>query len=172
METKTRKCTTKDIAQIIEIGTETFKDTYSSDHTTADIAVYLQEHYTTDTIKEEIENPNCYYFFAEPAEGENTGFMKLTVKNEPSELNGKTGLQINRVYVKKEFKGQSIGKTLLNEAITLAGSLNLDCVWLCVWEHNLPALKFYEKLDFIKIGTTTFSFGSTTDTDYYMMLEL
>jgi len=171
MEIIIKQCTFKDTAQIIEIGTETFKDTYSNSHTDADIAVYLKDSYAVNTITKEIENPNCYYFFAETAEGEATGFMKLTVKDEPLELKGKTGLQINRVYVKKEFKGQSIGKNLLNEAVTLAKSLNLDCVWLCVWENNLPALKFYEKLGFVKMGTTTFSFGSTTDTDYYMMLS-
>jgi len=98
--------------------------------------------------------------------------MKLNIKNEPSELNGKTGLQIDRIYVQSAYKGKSIGKLLLNEAIQLAANLNADCVWLCVWENNLPALKFYEKLGFTKIGTTTFSFGNTTDTDYYMMLEL
>lgn len=172
MEIKIRPCTIKDIAQIIEIGTETFKDTYSSDHNAADIDIYLKEHYTRNKIRREIKTPNGDYFFAESNQKTALGFMKLTVKDEPLELTGKTGLQINRIYVKAGYKGQSIGKTLLNEAIKQAKGLNLDCVWLCVWEHNQPALKFYEKLGFVKIGTTTFSFGSTTDTDYYMMLVL
>ncbi|WP_158795802.1 GNAT family N-acetyltransferase [Pedobacter sp. L105] len=150
---------------------ETFKDTYADKHSAEDVEVYLTENYNITTIQKEIENPDCTYFFAFTDEIEPVGFMKVNTKKEPAELNGKTGLEIQRIYIKPNHKGKSIGKMLLNKAIQLTKDLNLACVWLCVWEHNLAAIQFYTKLGFVKIGTTTFNFGSTIDTDYYLMLE-
>jgi len=50
MKIKIRQCIPEDISQIIKIGKETFKDTYST-HPTADIEVYLNKSYSLTAVK-------------------------------------------------------------------------------------------------------------------------
>jgi len=69
--------------------------------------------------------------------------------NAQSEAIGDNCLEIERIYISKQFKRLGLGTKLLEFGINKAKELNKQSVWLGVWENNLAAQKFYQKMDFV-----------------------
>ncbi|MCB0820060.1 MAG: GNAT family N-acetyltransferase, partial [Bacteroidetes bacterium] len=84
----------------------------------------------------------------------------------------KNSLEIERVYVLKEFHGMHVGRKLLEKAIELANSQNSEFVWLGVWEKNHKAIRFYEKNGFKPFDKHIFRLGEDEQTDIMMKLDL
>ena len=59
---------------------------------------------------------------------------------------------ITNVAVAKEFQKKGIGKVLVDFVLENIAKDNFQIVFLEVRESNLPAIKLYEKCDFIKIS--------------------
>lgn len=55
------------------------------------------------------------------------------------------------------------GSLLLDNLISYSKSLNLNTVTLEVNEHNLPAIKLYDKFGFSKIGVRKKYYGGKED---------
>lgn len=61
-----------------------------------------------------------------------------------------------------------MGNLLIKKAVELAIKKKKNRVWLGVWEHNIPALKFYEKQGFSIFSKHIFHMGEDPQTDYLM----
>lgn len=81
-------------------------------------------------------------------------------------------MEIERIYVAKEFQGKGLGRRLMTYAISAAMQRKKAYVWLGVWEKNEKALAFYRKNGFYQIGTHTFVMGDDPQTDYIMRKDL
>jgi ribosomal protein S18 acetylase RimI-like enzyme len=172
MDINIRKCTINDIQEIAKIGPETARATYEQLNMPDEIDHYLSLIYTEDALKEELNDAKSIYYFAETGDQKVAAFMKVNIGNGPPELENKNGLEIQRLYVRSEFKGIKIGQTLMNLAFSIAKENGMGCVWLSVWEYNHQAIGFYHKHGFVKIGSYPFYLHTTWNTADYMMLEL
>jgi len=85
---------------------------------------------------------------------------------------GDESLEIERIYIKKEFQKHGLGKYLLNKAIELAMECNKRKIWLGVWENNENAIGFYKKMGFVQTGTHSFYMGDDEQTDFIMTKTL
>ena len=56
------------------------------------------------------------------------------------------------VYVDDKFRRRGVARTLLNEAIRRASSLEIDAMVGLIFAHNEPSLKLFEQLGFEKWG--------------------
>lgn len=74
--------------------------------------------------------------------------------------------------MKKEYKHQRIGTQLFQKALDLAKSQQKNSIWLGVWENNIAALKFYNKLGFEQIGEHVFQLGDDSQRDLIMQKSL
>ncbi len=72
----------------------------------------------------------------------------------------------------QKYKGNHIGKKLVENTIEIAKKNNQNYIWLGVWEKNLNAIKFYEKQGFEKYNTHVFQLGQDKQTDNLMKLIL
>jgi GNAT superfamily N-acetyltransferase len=63
-----------------------------------------------------------------------------------STFEGKPGIYLEDLYVKPEFRGKGIGKSLLLQIIRLAGKRNCGRVEWAVLDWNQPAIDFYKKI--------------------------
>ena len=99
-------------------------------------------------------------------------YMKLNFDKAQTEPGHHNTLELQRIYILKEFKGKHIGKQLIQKTIEIGKENNLDYIWLGVWEYNLDAIKFYEKQGFKKFDTHIFKLGDDEQTDYLMKLIL
>jgi len=80
-------------------------------------------------------------------------------------------VEICEFYVEPFFKGNGIGKKLIQQVILEARTSKKNKIFLWVIEDNLSARKFYEKNGFIANGKTCLIEGTTkTDMCYELIL--
>lgn len=165
------ECNYKNIVQLKYICEKTFYETFIDDNSEEDMEEYLKSNFTHAQLEKEIENQYSKIFIVKKNE-EVVAYMKVNFDKAQTEEGYKDTLEVQRIYVLKEYKGQGIGKLLMKKAIEITRSNNLKYIWLGVWEHNYAAIKFYEKKGFEKFSTHVFKLGDDEQTDYLMKLIL
>lgn len=96
-----------------------------------------------DILEEELKCENSY-FMVTKSNDEIVGFAGLKVIVDEAD--------IMNIVVKKSYRHNGIGSVLLENLISYAKSLDLNTVTLEVNEHNLSAIKLYDKFNFDHIG--------------------
>ena len=168
---KIRKVIIQDIENLKEIGKLTFAETFSSDNSEEDMLKYLEEGFSTEKLKKELKDENAEFYFAELDENV-IGYLKVNFGQSQTEIKDKNSLEIERIYVLKEFHGKKVGQILYDKAIELAREKNAEYVWLGVWEQNPRAIRFYEKNGFVAFDKHIFKLGNDEQTDIMMKLKL
>lgn len=166
-----RKVNVQDIEKLKAIGKLTFAETFSSENSEEDMREYLEVGFSTDKLKTELTDRNAEFYFAE-LENKVIGYLKVNFGQSQTEIKDKNALEIERIYVLKEFHGKKIGQNLYNKAIELAKEKNMEYVWLGVWEQNPRAIRFYEKNGFVAFDKHIFRLGKDDQTDIMMKLKL
>jgi diamine N-acetyltransferase len=164
-------CTTNDAEKLAEISAETFLDAFASYNTAENMQAYLKEAYHLAQMSKELANPDSLHFFL-LYKDEPVGFMKLNFAPAQADIKDPHSLEIQRIYLKKEYWGRGLGDILMNRALHIAQEHHLKYVWLGVWDRNERAIKFYEKQGFTAFGSHTFLLGTDEQTDILMKLEL
>lgn len=166
-----RKISLSDIGSLIEIGKQTFIETFADKNSEENMRIYLKEGFNTKKLLEEINNPETIFFFVS-ANNKDAGYLKLNWGQAQTELKDTRSLEIERIYILKEFQGRGIGQILLNQALDIARQSELDYIWLGVWEKNHQAIQFYKKNGFIEFHKHIFKLGDEEQTDIMMKLDL
>ncbi|MNK25644.1 Protease synthase and sporulation negative regulatory protein PAI 1 [compost metagenome] len=165
------RASVKDVLQLQYISRATFLQTFSDINTEENMNKYLNESFATEQLDEELSNELSQFYFAKFS-GEVIGYMKLNTGAAQKENPDENALEIERIYVLKDFHGKKVGQLLYNKAIEVANGLAVDHVWLGVWEENFRAIAFYTKNGFVKFGQHEFVLGDDVQTDLLMKLEL
>ncbi|RNL80624.1 GNAT family N-acetyltransferase [Sinomicrobium pectinilyticum] len=166
-----RRVTLNDIEQLQQIGRQTFHETFSAGNTEENMANYLNEGFSTEKLTAELNDKNAEFYFA-TLDDNVIGYLKINFGQSQTELQDDKALEIERIYVLKEFHGKKVGQVLYEEAIQIAGRKNADYVWLGVWEENPRAIRFYEKNGFVPFDKHIFKLGDDEQTDIMMKLKL
>jgi diamine N-acetyltransferase len=166
-----RKITLTDTDQLQKIGRQTFYETFSASNTEENMKSYLENEFSVDKITTELSDENAEFFFA-TFENNVIGYLKLNFGASQTELKDDKAIEIERIYVLKEFHGKKVGQILYNKAIEVARQKNADYVWLGVWEENPRAINFYKKNGFVEFDKHIFKLGNDEQTDIMMKLKL
>ena len=168
---KIQKVTLNDISQLQKIGRQTFSETFSGDNSEEDMRKYLDENFSSDKLTAELNNRDSEFYFA-VLDDAVIGYLKLNFGASQTELKDNKALEIERIYVPKEYHGQKVGQVLYEKAIQVARQKEVNYVWLGVWEENFRALSFYKKNGFVEFDKHIFKLGNDEQTDIMMKLEL
>jgi ribosomal protein S18 acetylase RimI-like enzyme len=163
--------TGNDISQLQEISRQTFYESFSSVNTEENMTQYLAEAYSLEKLTNELNNPNSSFYFAE-VNDKIIGYLKINFRDSQTELKHENALEIERIYVLKEYHGKKIGQLLFEKAMELAIQKKADYVWLGVWEENPRAISFYKKNGFVEFDKHIFKLGDDEQTDIMMKLQL
>ena len=68
-----------------QLAWETFKATFDANTPPDEIAAFLKEYYTTESMEAELTDPNTATYFFKNEEGEVVGFLKLSWKDAQTE---------------------------------------------------------------------------------------
>ena len=167
-----RRLTNKDLDILRDISIETFSDTFGAQNTAENMRDYLAAAYTPEKLAAELANPASMFYFVLVDE-KIAGYLKLNVDDAQSEKMGEDALEVERIYVRRSFQRQGLGRAFIGEAERLAKSLDKHQIWLGVWEHNPNAIAFYEKMGFTLTGEAhDFYMGTDQQTDVLMMKNL
>jgi ribosomal protein S18 acetylase RimI-like enzyme len=160
-----------DLKQLQIIGRQTFLETFSEGNSEENMKKYLEEGFAEEKLLSELQDPNAEFYFA-TSEGNVVGYLKLNFGDSQTELKDKTALEIERIYVLKDFYGKSVGQMLYKKALEIAQMKKVSYVWLGVWEENPRAISFYKKNGFVEFDKHIFKLGDDEQTDIMMKLIL
>ena len=160
-------CDLSDLNKIIEIGRKTYYDTFYQFNTKETMKLYLDEAFSVEKISGEINNPKSFFYFLYDEELL-SGYMKVNLYPAQSDINDPEALELERIYVIKDFKGRGYGKFMIENTVSLADKYGCRKVWLGVWERNNPAISFYKKMGFEIVGNHKFRMGEEMQTDLVM----
>lgn len=162
---------TDDLLQLQYIGKETFSQTFSEINTEKNMKKYLSESFSIAQLTEELSNELSRFYFAK-LNNQVIGYMKLNTGEAQKENPKENALEIERIYVLKDFHGKKIGQLLYNKAIELAEEIAVDHVWLGVWEKNSRAIAFYTKNGFVQFDEHVFMLGDDKQLDILMKKDI
>ena len=166
-----KKVILNDIDQLQEIGRKTFHETFSAGNTEENMRKYLDEGFSIEKLTTELNDKNAEFYFA-ALDSKVIGYLKLNFGQSQTELKDGRALEIERIYVLKDFHGKAVGQLLYERAIQVARETKADYVWLGVWEENPRAINFYKKNGFVEFDKHIFKLGNDEQTDIMMKLKL
>lgn len=166
-----KECTIEDLEQLKSISEKTFVETFEKDNSKENLLEYINKNITLENLREQLLKPDSFFYFI-THNNDIAGFLKLNISAAQTENMGENYLEVERIYILKEYKGNGFGKKLIEFSLSKAKELGKNKVWLGVWEHNYPAIKFYEKFNFKIIDKHNFYMGSDKQTDYIMEVNI
>lgn len=169
-ETRLRKAQTGDAALLMELSQATFRETYGGMMQAPDIEAYVMSEFSLPASEQLLADPRSYVYFAVKDETV-VGYSVLRESKTLVELPEKRVSEITRLYVLRRYHGYQLGKSLLQKQIAVSETLQLNGVWLSVWEKNHLAKKFYEKHGFLHIGDQSFTVGTDVQNDFIYFLK-
>lgn len=162
-----RRVTLNDIEALAQIGKQTFEQTNSDTSSADNMVKYMEEGFSVDKLTEEVRNIASHFYFATLHE-QVIGYLKLNTGTSQTVALDDKALEIERIYVLAAYHGQKVGQFLYNKALQVAEERKYSFVWLCVWEKNSRAIRFYEKNGFIAFDKKFFKLGEEEQNDILM----
>ena len=167
MQTRIEKCQIKDVELLQKISIETFNDTFKDQNSPENMESYLAKAYNLNQLETELNNTSSEFYFIFEKD-KIAGYLKLNVDEAQSEQRDHDYLEVERIYIRKDFQSKGLGQQLIEKAIKTASNLNKKKIWLGVWEMNTKAIDFYQRIGFFQTGTHSFYMGEDEQTDLIM----
>lgn len=164
---KINKAVISDAERLQTIGRITFSETFATVNSDENMIKYLDESFAIEKLTAELQNKDSYFYLAE-LEGKVIGYLKLNTNEAQTEIKESNALEIERIYVLKEFHGKKVAQELYNKALQKAEETKAHYIWLGVWEKNFRAVSFYTKNGFEQFDTHIFRLGDDEQIDLMM----
>lgn len=162
-----KKVKLSDVYELRQISIETFKDTFGDDNSKQDLEEMFENNYGIDQLKKEISDDKTDFEFIY-VDNELAGYLKINIGEAQSEDMGSDYLEIERIYIRKNFKRRGLGSQFMSYAINAAKEADKNYIWLGVWENNTNAISFYQVKGFMPFSEHIFVVGSDKQRDILM----
>ena len=162
---------TDDTAKLSKLGKTTFTETYGSHNDEKNFQKYLKSCFSVKSTREQLEDDRNFFLMAH-LDDKYIGYAKLRENNKPFHDKTINAVELERIYVLKDYQGEGVGKNLLDNCLAFAQLRKYPVMWLGVWEKNLDAVKFYQKQGFVVFGSHTFELGDDEQNDFLMKKDL
>jgi GNAT superfamily N-acetyltransferase len=160
-----------DVKAVAELSRSSFTAAFAAVNTPEDMASYLQQSFALEVMTAEFSDPNNCIILAESHQGL-AGYAKLRRDSDEPCIKAARTIELERLYTAAELVGRGVGALLMQEAIRTARQEHYESLWLGVWEHNLDAIRFYQREGFLDVGSHAFMLGEDRQTDRIMELSL
>lgn len=137
---------------IQQIAHKTWPHTFGNILSPEQIAYMLEMMYNLKSLQEQVEQRGHVFLLAED-EGGFVGFASYECHYK------KETTKIHKIYVMPTGQGKGVGRCLISEIAGMAAESGDRLLQLNVNKHN-PAIQFYEKLGFRKVGDECIPIGS------------
>ena len=165
---RTRRATPDDASALAQLGERTFRATFAQFNAPRDMDAYVSAAYGVEQQRREIADPERAYLLAE-VDGALAGFALLHAGARPACDVGSMPVELARFYVDEHWQGRGVAHVLMRAIGDEARARGGKTLWLGVWEHNGRAIRFYEKVGFVDIGSQPFLLGTDRQTDRVMV---
>ncbi len=167
-----RPATVDDAATLATIGEQVFVRTYGLAIPPPTLACYVHRCLSPAAFHEDLSLAGQVYLVAETLDTA-LGYVKLRQAAPPPDCTvQEPTLEITSLYVALDTQGMGVGSVLMDEAVTVARRGGSVSLWLCAWRENAAALAFYQKLGFVRVGTTTIFVDDVAFADFVLARSL
>ncbi|NAS32499.1 GNAT family N-acetyltransferase [Flavobacteriaceae bacterium R38] len=164
-----QKVTADEIEDLVNISIQTYRDQFEKDNNPEDFEAYVKQAFSKASLIKELENPDSSFYFAYLGE-KLVAYIKLNTKTAQTDIQEPNAIELQRIYVYKEFQRKKIGERLVQKIVANASEKGYDYLWLGVWEHNPNAIRFYERVGFKAFSSHSFMVGTDEQTDILMKI--
>ncbi len=164
---KIQQCDLSDMFTLRDFAIECFNQSFAKLNSKQTMVAYTDEAFSIQTLEKEFKNNNSRFYFLY-VEDILAGYFKLNIGDAQTDLWEQSGLEVQRLYVAKEFQNLKYGSKILDFALKKAAELGKSYVWLGVWEQNDRGIAFYKKNGFKQDGTHSFFMGVEEQFDLVM----
>ena len=165
------KLSSGDLQELKEISRRTFTDAFGADNNPEDLQLYLNIAFGEENLRRELLNPLSEFYFAK-LDRETFGYFKINLGDAQTDFQDEDAMELERIYVTKDFQNRKIGQKMLDEVIEMAIQRKMRYLWLGVWEKNSRAIEFYLRNGFQLKGSHPYMVGNDRQTDKIMKLFL
>ena len=162
-----RPCGLADLETLREMAWRTYDETFRHLNTPGNMDAYLEKAFAREKLEQELGNPLSSFQFLYSG-GRLAGYMKINEGEAQTEGADPAALEIERIYVERDFQGLGLGRAMIDRGVEIARAKGKTVVWLGVWEKNEKAIAFYLKMGFSRAGTHPFLMGREKQTDWIM----
>lgn len=170
-EIKLRKLTLRSLAELKQISQKTYSEAFSWGNSKENMFSYLNSAFNNEKFTSELNEKQSRFYFAK-YNNETVGYLKINFGSAQTDLNDDDAMELERIYILREFQRKSIGKKLLTNVIEIAKKKEVNYLWLGVWEKNKKGIEFYKKEGFTTFNSHSFKMGNEIQTDLLMKLTL
>ena len=82
---------------------------------------YITSAFSNEKIEQELNNPNSEFYFA-VHQDQVIGYLKVNFNDAQTEGMGEEIMEIERIYITKQFHGNGFGKQLIDKSKEVARS--------------------------------------------------
>jgi len=166
-----RKAKIEEVPAVLELAVEVYTDTFAEHNSPENMQAFFNEVYTLEKFKEEFNELDSILYIALD-DLKIVGFLRLRLNSEVDHQLGKNHIELQRLYIHRDYHGSSVSKLFMEEALNYAEEKKHEWIWLGVWEKNFRAQKFYTKYGFEKFGSHTFQMGDDPQVDWLLKKKL
>jgi ribosomal protein S18 acetylase RimI-like enzyme len=171
MKIEIRDCSPDDLFILREFSYKTYDDTFRHMNSPSNMRAYLEKAFDIRKLQDELSDKDSSFYFLY-ADEELAGYLKLNEYKAQTDICDPKSIEIERIYLEKEFQGKGLGRMLMNKAIDVAWTRKKSYIWLGVWEKNVSALQFYKSNGFYLIGKHPFLMGEEEQTDFILRKDM
>lgn len=160
------------VEYLTDFGSKSFICAYQSTLPLEELKKYTDVAFSESTLLEEINDSLATYFICQDSNPSPCGYAKLIKSSAPQCINSKNCIELQRLYVESDFRGQGVGKHLELHAESYARNQNISDIWLRVWDGNVIAQEIYKKWSFTVVGSDRYYVGRQQRTVLLMRKSL
>lgn len=156
---------------LLTFSKEVFFTAFAHLNSAEDMQAYANQAFTAERLGSELNNPHSQFYFGY-IDSEPAGYLKINFNSAQTEFKEADAMEIERLYVHASFQNKKVGAQLMQFALEKAQEKQARYVWLGVWEHNINAIRFYERYGFTAFSSHDFWLGNDRQTDLLMRKPL
>ncbi|WP_373489328.1 GNAT family N-acetyltransferase [Blastomonas sp.] len=162
-----RRAGPDDAAKLALLGAATFLVAFAHDHPGEALVDHTAHEHSAARYTAWLAKPDYAFWLIETPLGAPIGYAmlcppELDITPEPESL------ELKRIYTLPGWQGAGLGGQLIDAVIAEARARGARVLYLCVYEVNRSAQRFYARHGFEKVGEQCFMTGSVPFTDWIL----
>lgn len=183
-EVRFRDAAPEDADLVADLARRTFSDAFAHLNDPDDFGAYLDGAFSPQQISSELNDPRATFLLGllksvseadsplRPFVDAPFGYCKLVRHSTLDCVPGERPIELQRIYLEQVCRGSGLGSLLMVEALERARAGGHDWIWLCSWEENHAANRFYREHGFQVVGERDFVMGRDRQRDRVLAREL
>lgn len=161
-----RPATPDDTPALAKLGRTSFCAAFEHLYRPEDLAAFLEQVYSEETVAEEIADETITHRLADDGQ-RLLGYVKLRAPSWYADHSeAKNPIALGQLYTQPDLTGRGIGAALMDWAVEESIARGHDAIQLSVWSENFGGQRFYQRYGFAKIADIDFLVGEQVDDEF------